>query len=90
MAWKETCVMDERMRFVAACLAGDETMAELCRRFGISRKTGYQLPGRDEREGRRAWRLVRGRPIGARRPWERSLEKAVALLQGSQEEGNEE
>jgi transposase-like protein len=31
--------MDERLQFVARRLAG-EAMAELCREFGISRKTG--------------------------------------------------
>jgi putative transposase len=34
--------MDERMQFVARRLAG-EPMAELCREFGISRKTGYKI-----------------------------------------------
>ena len=34
--------MDERLQFVARQLAG-EAMAELCREFGISRKTGYKI-----------------------------------------------
>lgn len=34
--------MDERLRFVARLLEG-EKMAELCREFGISRKTGYKI-----------------------------------------------
>jgi len=34
--------MDERLRFVARLLDG-EKMAELCREFGISRKTGYKI-----------------------------------------------
>ena len=34
--------MNERMQFVARRLAG-EAMAELCREFGISRKTGYKI-----------------------------------------------
>jgi putative transposase len=34
--------MDERLRFVARLLDG-ERMAELCREFGISRKTGYKI-----------------------------------------------
>jgi len=42
MPWKECSVMDERMQFVARRLAG-EPMAELCREFGISRKTGYKI-----------------------------------------------
>jgi putative transposase len=42
MPWKECHVMDERIRFVARLLEG-EKMAPLCREFGISRKTGYDL-----------------------------------------------
>jgi transposase len=41
MPWKECSVMDERLQFVARRLAG-EPMAELCREFGISSKTGYK------------------------------------------------
>ena len=51
MAWRETCVMDERLRFVVACLAGDESFSELCRQHGISRKTGYKWLGRYRQEG---------------------------------------
>ena len=42
MPWKETCVLEERMKFVLACQLGEENMAELCVRFGISRRTGYK------------------------------------------------
>ena len=38
MPWQECSVMDERLQFVGRRLAG-EPMAELCREFGISRKT---------------------------------------------------
>ena len=41
MPWKETRVMDERMRFVLAVEASEEPMAVVCRRFGISRQHGY-------------------------------------------------
>ena len=34
--------MDERLRFVAKLLDG-ESMTEVCREFGISRKTGYKI-----------------------------------------------
>ena len=34
--------MDETLQFAARRLAG-EPMAELCREFGISRKTGYKM-----------------------------------------------
>ncbi len=42
MPWKETDVRQERISFVVAALAGRETMAQLCRSYGISRKTGYK------------------------------------------------
>ena len=42
MPWRECCQMDERLRFVARLLEGEQ-MAGLCREFQISRKTGYKL-----------------------------------------------
>jgi transposase-like protein len=42
MPWKECSVMDERLRFVAKLLDG-ESMTDVCREFGISRKTGYKI-----------------------------------------------
>jgi len=42
MPWKERSVMDERIRFVIRQKDG-ESMASLCREFGISRKTGYKI-----------------------------------------------
>jgi Homeodomain-like domain len=42
MPWQECSVMDERLQFVGRRLAG-EPMTELCREFGISRKTGYKI-----------------------------------------------
>jgi hypothetical protein len=35
MPWKETCVMDERMRFVLECNEAEESMTEVCHRCGI-------------------------------------------------------
>ena len=42
MVWKETCAVDERMRFVMAIAAGEDSFAATCRRFGVSRGTGYK------------------------------------------------
>lgn len=42
MPWKETCAMDERMRFVIAASEEDAVMREVCARFGISRTIGYK------------------------------------------------
>ena len=42
MGWKETCVQDERLLLVEEFAAGERTRAEICRRYGVSRKTGYK------------------------------------------------
>src|SRR5208283_4760972 len=42
MPWKVSGVMDERARFVLEYERGEASMAELCRVYGISRKTGYK------------------------------------------------
>ena len=50
MPWKESVLMDERMKFIGRLIEG-EKMAELCREFGISRKTGYKFWNRYQRIG---------------------------------------
>ncbi len=54
--------MDERLRFVARRLAG-EAMADLCREFGISRKTGYKIFDRYQECG------IHGLTDRSRRPY---------------------
>ena len=51
LPWKETSVESERLQFIERHSAGEETVAELCGKFGISRKTGYKLIGRYEAYG---------------------------------------
>jgi transposase InsO family protein len=43
--------MDEKMKFIVAVNESDESVAQLCRRFGISRKTGYKWIDRYETYG---------------------------------------
>jgi transposase InsO family protein len=43
--------MDEKLRFVAGLKAEEESMTELCERFGISRKTGYKWRHRYQLQG---------------------------------------
>jgi hypothetical protein len=62
MPWKECSVMDERRLLVARGLAG-EPMVELCREFGISRKTGYKIFDRYQNCG------VEGLTDRSRRPY---------------------
>ena len=50
MPWKESSVVQERMKFVLRRDAG-ESMSELCREFGISRKTGHKIYKRFKQTG---------------------------------------
>jgi len=43
--------MDEKIKFIALVKSDVYSFAEACRRFGISRKSGYVLLARYEREG---------------------------------------
>ena len=43
--------MQERVKFIAAFLEGEENFSELCERFGISRKQGYKWRERYEAVG---------------------------------------
>jgi len=71
MPWRRVDVNEQRMRFVIRATRGTETLAALCREFGISRPTGYlwrrryqqagSLTGLCERSPRRtaAWQQQR-------------------------------
>jgi transposase-like protein len=62
MPWRETSVMEERLRFVARLLEG-EGMSEVCRDFGISRKTGYKIFNRYKDDGLEALTDRSRRPV---------------------------
>ena len=51
MGWMETCAMDQRMRFVMAVEEQEEAFAAVCRRFRVSRKSGYKWIERYRSEG---------------------------------------
>lgn len=62
MPWKESSVMDERLRFIARLLEG-EAMTDVCLEFGMSRKTGYKIYQRYKESGSEAL------TDRSRRPW---------------------
>jgi transposase InsO family protein len=62
MPWKECSVMDERVRFVGRLLDG-EGMSDVCREFGISRKTGYKIFNRYKDDGLEALTDRSRRPV---------------------------
>jgi putative transposase len=51
MPWRETNVHDLRLAFLTLYLEHKLSMAELCRTFGISRKTGYKFVRRYHTSG---------------------------------------
>src|SRR5207249_9372747 len=62
MPWSEVTAMDERLQFVADARRGSEEMSELCRRYGVSRKTGYKWLARYDAEGAACLRERSHRP----------------------------
>ena len=51
MPWKSGTIMDSRLEFVRLAEQGGVSVAELCRRFGISRETGFQYLRRYRESG---------------------------------------
>ena len=51
MGWKESSVMHERCKFVLEAISDQPNFSDLCRRYGISRRTGYKWLDRYEHEG---------------------------------------
>jgi transposase-like protein len=84
MPWKECSVVDERLRFVAQPLDG-EAMSEVCRAFGISRKTGYKIFERYKQHGLEALTDRSRRPVRYASQLPRQIESLiVAAKRGKQ------
>ena len=73
MGWRETRVQDERLEFIQAVEGEEASLAELCRRYQVSRKTGYKWLRRYEQEG------VAGLADRSRAPHRRALAVSEAI-----------
>ena len=51
MPWENVSPMEQKQRFVSLAGSGHFTVTELCREFGVSRKTGHKWLGRHAQEG---------------------------------------
>jgi transposase len=71
--------MEERLRFVARHLEG-EAMTDLCREFGISRKTGYKLFNRYKDEGMDAFTDRSRRPVRYANQLPDAIERMIVCL----------
>ena len=83
MPWRESSVMEERLRFVARLLEG-EGMSELCREFGISRKTGYKIFNRYKDEGLEALSDRSRRPVRYANQLPDQIERLIRHLQAGE------
>lgn len=81
MPWRECSVMDERLRFVARLLDG-EGMSEVCREFGISRKTGYKIFNRYRQEGLEALCDRSRRPVRYANQLPEQIERLIVETKG--------
>jgi transposase InsO family protein len=79
MPWKECSVMEERLRFVARLLEG-EAMTEMCREFGISRKTGYKIFDRYKEHGLEALTDRSRRPVRYANQLPQQIESLIVEL----------
>ena len=79
MPWKESSVMEERLRFVARLLEG-ESMSDTCRSFGISRKTGYKIYNRYKEHGLEALCDRSRRPVRYANQLPDQIEKMIVRL----------
>ena len=81
MPWKECSAMEERLRFVARLLDG-ETMTEVCRDFGVSRKTGYKIFDRYREHGLTALSDRSRRPVRYANQLPPQIESLIVRLKG--------
>src|SRR5690349_10799334 len=79
MPWQECSVMEERLRFVARLLDG-EGMSDVCREFGISRKTGYKIFARYRDEGLEALTDRSRRPVRYANQLPDQIERMIVRL----------
>jgi transposase len=79
MPWKESSVMDQRLHFVSRLLEGEQ-MSQLCREFGISRKTGYKIFERYKEHGHEALTDRSRRPVRYANQLPHQVETAIVNL----------
>jgi len=79
MPWSETSTMDQKRLFIRDYVRGSFGMAELCRRYGISRPTGYKWVKCFESDGFAGLEEQSRRPAGCSH--ETAIEITEAILE---------
>jgi len=79
MPWKESCKMDERMKFIVRLQEG-EKMSHLCAEFGISRQTGHKFLNRYRKEGTEGLKDKRRAPLRKAHLRDPNIERVIWKL----------
>jgi transposase InsO family protein len=80
MPWKSGTIMDSRLEFVRLAEQGDISVAEVCRRFGISRETGYLYLRRHRAIGVAGLNDRSSRPLSSPRRCSPAIEARIVEL----------
>src|SRR5260221_714318 len=84
MPWKECAPMDEKLLFIADHLRGGAPLSELCRRYGISRKTAYKWVERYRQLGMDGLQERSRRPHGNNQAISYAQRRAIIELRTQQ------
>ena len=79
MPWRASSIVEERLVFVARILEG-EALTDLCREFGISRKTGYKIYNRYKEHGLEALSDRSRRPVRYANQMPSQLESLIVQI----------
>lgn len=80
MPWRSRTIVDERVRFVFEAERTDESFSELCRRYRISRPTGYKWMRRYNTEGVLGLEDRSHRPRSCPHTIDRKVERKIVAL----------
>ena len=80
MPWKEQTLVSQRKAFIQQAIQSDRNMSQLCREFGISRKTGYKWLKRYLEMGEAGLKDQSRQPKHSPRRTARAIEKRVLRI----------
>lgn len=80
MAWREESIVEQRLEFVTLARVEGANIAELCRRFQVSRQTGYRWLARHVQGDRSTLEDRSSRPASSPRKTSDEIENAVVAL----------
>jgi len=80
MPWRQVSIMSQRLEFVTLAVGEGANVRRLCRRFGISPKTGYKWLHRFREGGVEALEDCSRRPHSSPRRTPHSIEQAILAM----------